>query len=82
MHSKLIRILLAVTAFSALLVTRTYAEDPKVTCPGPTCTCKTVKVHECEAKSDGTIYNCRDVNEMQCTITSGPGSGKDFKIHK
>jgi hypothetical protein len=47
-----------------------------VTCPGPTCSCKEVTVHTCDARPDGTIYNCRDVKETQCTITSGPGSGK------
>jgi hypothetical protein len=58
------------------------ADDPKVTCPSAACKCKDVKVHACDAKSDGTLYNCRDVSETQCTIVSGPGSGKDISIHR
>lgn len=53
-----------------------FGEDVNVTCPGSGCSCKTVNVHECDAKSDGKLYNCHDVSELQCTITSGPGSGK------
>jgi hypothetical protein len=56
--------------------TEAFGEDVKVTCPGKGCSCKTVNVHECDAKSDGTLYNCHDVSELHCTITSGPGSEK------
>ena len=34
------------------------------------------------AQRDGKLYNCRDVQEMQCTITSGPGSGKSVKVNR
>ena len=44
--------------------------------PSKECPCKTVKVHVCDAKSDGKLYNCRDESETECTIISGPGSGK------
>jgi len=67
-------------ATGLLLSGSAFAEDPPVTCPSSACSCKSVKVHQCEAKSDGKLYNCRDVNEMQCTITSGPGSGKSIKV--
>jgi hypothetical protein len=38
--------------------------------------CKKVKVHRCDARPDGTVYNCRDEILHQCTVVSGPGSGK------
>src|SRR5689334_14354816 len=60
-------------SFSLVLVTGAFAA---ASCPGPSCSCKTVKSHVCDARSDGSLYNCRDVNETQCTITSGPGSVK------
>jgi hypothetical protein len=69
-------------ATGLLLSTAAWADDPPVTCPSSACTCKTVKVYSCEAKSDGKLYNCRDVQEMQCTITSGPGSGKSVKVNR
>jgi hypothetical protein len=70
-------ILLVGIVFSTSVVfTEAFGEDLKVTCPGSGCSCKTVSVHECDAKSDGKLYNCHDVSELQCTITSGPGSGK------
>jgi hypothetical protein len=77
MGSKSARILFVGIAFSMPVVfTEAFGEEPKVTCPSSACSCKTVKVHECDAKSDGKLYNCHDVSELECTITSGPGSGK------
>ena len=76
-------ILAGLTLVTGLLLgVAAKAEDPPVTCPSSSCTCKTVKVHQCDAKSDGKLYNCRDVQEMQCTITSGPGSGKSLKVNR
>jgi len=76
-------ILTRLTLTAALLLSgAAWAEDPPVSCPSSSCSCKTVKVHQCEAKSDGKLYNCRDVQEMQCTITSGPGSGKSLKVNR
>jgi hypothetical protein len=70
-------ILLVGIAFSMFAVfTEAFGGDINVTCPGKGCPCKTVSVHECDAKSDGKLYNCHDVSELQCTITSGPGSEK------
>jgi hypothetical protein len=84
MRSKAICILLVGIACSLpAVLTGAFAEDVKVTCPGKGCPCTTVKVHECDAKSDGTLYNCHDVNELQCTITapSHPLTGKAVKVH-
>lgn len=47
------------------------AGSTSVTCPGPGCSCKTVTVHTCDARPNGSLYNCRDVQETQCTVTSG-----------
>jgi hypothetical protein len=70
------------TVLTALLLSGSaFAEDPPVTCPSSACSCKTVTVHQCDAKSDGKLYNCRDVQETQCTIVSGPGSGKSVKVN-
>jgi hypothetical protein len=63
-----------------VVLTEAFGEEPRVICPSKSCPCKTVKVHTCDAKSDGTLYNCRDEDETECTITSGPGSGKPIKV--
>jgi len=84
MGSKFACILFVGIVFSVPVVfTEAFSADVNVTCPGKGCSCKTVHVHECDAKSDGKLYNCHDVDELQCTITSGPGSEKGpIKVKK
>lgn len=38
--------------------------------------CETIKGYKCDAKPDGTLYNCHNVTTEKCTVVSGPGSGK------
>ena len=72
-------ILVRLTLATGLLLSGSaFAEDPPVTCPSSACTCRTVQVHQCDAQRDGKLYNCRDVQEMQCTITSG----KSVKVNR
>ena len=76
-RSKTIGILIVGIMFGVpAVVTEAFGVDVKVTCPSKSCPCTTVKVHECDAKSDGTLYNCHDVDELQCTV-----SGKTVKVH-
>ena len=77
MRSKTISIPIVGIMFGVpAVVTEAFGVDVKVTCPSKSCPCTTVKVHECDAKSDGTLYNCHDVDELQCTV-----SGKTVKVH-
>ena len=83
MGSKFACILFVGIVFSVPVVTEAFSEDVNVTCPGKGCPCKTVTVHQCDAKKDGTLYNCHDVTETWCTVTSGPGSEKGpIKVKK
>jgi hypothetical protein len=66
--------LLAAATVSLLSFSSAWAEAP-ITCPSRVCSCKQVPVHSCELQRDGTT-KCRDVVETQCTIISGPGSGR------
>ena len=73
MHLKA-RCFLVAGAFAVSLAsaaTAAPAKSTSVTCPGPGCSCKTVTVHTCDARPNGSLYNCRDVQETQCTVTSG-----------
>jgi hypothetical protein len=56
---------------AALAAVEVCAEESKLEC-------KTVKVHRCDVRADGTTYNCRDETHEKCTVVSGPGSGKKY----
>jgi hypothetical protein len=42
--------------------------------------CETVKGYKCDARPDGTLYNCRNTTTEKCTVVSGPGSGKKAQV--
>jgi hypothetical protein len=42
--------------------------------------CTQVKSHQCKAKPDGTLYDCKDVLVDKCTVVAGPGSGKALEV--
>jgi|SRR5690242_3098352 hypothetical protein len=78
MGLKITGILLAGVLGGAFLFSTHASAEPKgtsVVCPGKGCTCK--KATFCDARPDGTVYNCRE--GLSCTVVSGSKT-KAFEV--
>jgi hypothetical protein len=67
-------LLLGTVAVAPLLLGNSVAEESKLKC-------ETVKGYKCDARPDGTLYNCRNITTEKCTVVSGPGSGKKLSAN-
>ncbi|WP_145979559.1 hypothetical protein [Ramlibacter tataouinensis] len=67
---------LALAAFAASLVVFAGAAAAGANCPqGATCKCVTTVLTDCTAGPNGKL-TCTRSNVLDCTVVSGPGSGK------
>lgn len=62
-------LLFGALAGAPLVLGHAAAEESKLKC-------ETVKGYKCDARADGSLYNCRNTTTEKCTVVSGPGSGK------
>jgi hypothetical protein len=73
-NRKLIRyLLLGAVGIVPLLMPDSVAAESKLKC-------ETVKGYKCDARPDGSLYNCRNTTTEKCTVVSGPGSGKKAQV--